>query len=105
MMKPFLLFLVFHQYALYLHNAAEQGMLVHQMDVVTAFLIKEEIYMEQPSGFTQPGKEKLVCKLKKSFYGLKQAPRCWNEKFTQHMRSLGFKQSGADSCVFFFSCY
>ena len=82
--------------------AAEQGMLLHQMDVVTAFLngdLKEEIYMEQPSGFTQSGKEKLVCKLKKSFDGLKQAPRCWNEKFTQHMRSLGFKQSGADSCV------
>ena len=78
-------------------------MLVHQMDVVTAFLngdLKEEIYMEQPPGFTQPGKEKLVCKLKKSLYGLKQAPRCWNEMFTQHMRSLGFKQSGADSCVF-----
>ena len=59
--------------------AAEQGMLVHQMDVVTAFLngdLKEEIYMEQPSGFTQPGEERLVCKLKKSLYGLKQAPCC-----------------------------
>ena len=83
--------------------AAERGMLVHQMDVITAFLngdLKEEIYMEQPPGFVQEGKENLVCKLNKSLYGLKQSPRCWNEKFTSHMKSLGFKESTADPCVF-----
>lgn len=31
--------------------------------------------MEQPEGFVIPGKEKLVCKLKKSLYGLKQEIR------------------------------
>ena len=39
--------------------AAERGMLVHQMDVITAFLnddLKEEIYMELPPGFLQEGK-------------------------------------------------
>ncbi|MCO5577886.1 hypothetical protein L7F22_031721 [Adiantum nelumboides] len=51
---------------------------LYQMDVKTAFShgdIDEEIYMKQPEGFVVPGKERLVCKLKRSLYGLKQAPR------------------------------
>jgi hypothetical protein len=43
---------------------------IHQMDVKTAFLngeLEEDIYMDQPQGFVQDGKEHLVCKLKKSF--------------------------------------
>ena len=83
--------------------AVENKMKVHQMDVVSAFLngeLKEEIFMQQPPGYVQSGKEELVCKLKKSIYGLKQSPRCWNEKFCKHMRSFGFKESGADPCVF-----
>jgi hypothetical protein len=50
------------------------------MDIKTAFLngdFEEEIYMEQPQGFTQGGKH-LVCKLHKSLYGLKQSQRAWN---------------------------
>jgi hypothetical protein len=53
-------------------------MALEQMNVKIAFLhgdLVEQIYMEQPEGFTQPGQEHLVCKLKKSFYGLKQSPR------------------------------
>ena len=83
--------------------AVEVGMQLHQMDVVTAFLngdLKEEIYMQQPPGYTQPGKEELVCRLKKSLYGLKQSPRCWNEKLCKHLKSLGFKESTADPCIF-----
>ena len=83
--------------------AVQNDMLIHQMDVVTAFLngnLKEEIYMEQPPGYTQPGMENLVCKLKKSLYGLKQSPRCWNTAFREHMESIHFKQSGADPCIF-----
>ena len=81
----------------------ENKMNIHQMDVVSAFLngeLREEIFMQQPPGYVQSGKEELVCKLKKSIYGLKQSPRCWNEKFCEHMRSLGFKGSGADHCIF-----
>ena len=56
--------------------------------------------MQQPPGYVQPGKEDLVCKLNRSLYGLKQSPRCWNRKFNQHMKSLGFKESNADPCIF-----
>ncbi len=73
--------------------AVEQKMLIHQMDVVTAFLngdLKEEIYTRQPPGYEIPGREGHVCKLKKSLYGLKQSPRCWNEKLCNHLKQLGW---------------
>ena len=84
--------------------AVQNDMLIHQMDVVTAFLngkLDEEIYMHQPDGYVVQGKEHLVCRLKKSLYGLKQSPRCWNTVFQQYMESIGFEQSPADSCVYF----
>jgi Reverse transcriptase (RNA-dependent DNA polymerase) len=51
---------------------------LHQMNVKTAFLngdLDEDVYMDQPEGFSVEGKEQLVCKLKKSIYELKQASR------------------------------
>ena len=58
--------------------ATIHNLMIHQMDVKTAFLngdLEEEICMDQPEGFTMPGNEHKVCKLLKSLYGLKQAPR------------------------------
>jgi hypothetical protein len=79
------------------------NMIMHQMDVVTAFLngqLAEEIYMTQPEGFVSPGEENLVCKLNRSLYGLKQSPRCWNQVLDEYLKSLGFFQSSADQCVY-----
>src|SRR6218665_3924438 len=63
--------------------AVQRGMIVHQMDVKTAYLNAPfdcELYIEQPEGFVSDDKTdgNLVLKLKKSLYGLKQSGRNWN---------------------------
>nr|GEZ45207.1 zinc finger, CCHC-type [Tanacetum cinerariifolium] len=72
--------------------AAIHDLVIHQMDVKTAFLngdLDEAIYMKQPEGFVMPGHENKVCKLKKSLYGLKQAPKQWHQKFDDVVLSNG----------------
>ena len=84
--------------------AAIHDLVVHQMDVKTAFLngdLKEEIYMDQPEGFIVPGKENKVCKLDKSLYGLKQAPKQWHAKFDSLVISNGFQINESDKCIYF----
>jgi len=81
--------------------AASQNMVLAQFDVSTAFLygsLEEEIYMHQPEGFSDGSGR--VCRLKRSLYGLKQAPRCWNKRFGNFLRQLGFEQNEADPCIF-----
>ncbi|KAL2242583.1 UNVERIFIED_CONTAM: Retrovirus-related Pol polyprotein from transposon TNT 1-94 [Sesamum indicum] len=75
-----------------------------QMDVKTAFLhgdLDENIYMNQPFGFSDLSKPDHVCLLKKSLYGLKQSPRQWNKKFDEFMLSLNFSRSNYDHCLYF----
>ncbi|KAM1415115.1 hypothetical protein ACFX2I_006811 [Malus domestica] len=76
---------------------------LHQMDVKTAFLngdLEEDIYMHQPPGFVERGKESMIHKLNKSIYGLKQASRQWNKKFDHVMSSFGFRENKMDECVY-----
>ncbi|KAE8685445.1 hypothetical protein F3Y22_tig00111098pilonHSYRG00167 [Hibiscus syriacus] len=76
---------------------------LEQMDVKTAFLhgdLEEQIYMRQPEGFTQPGNEHLVCRLKKSLYGLKQSPRQWYKRFDSYMIKIGYNRCEYDCCVY-----
>lgn len=83
--------------------AAIHGLIVHQMDVKTAFLngdLREEIYVEQPEGYVIQGQENKVCKLRKSLYGLKQAPKQWYEKFDQTLVSDGYIVNSSDTCVY-----
>ena len=77
---------------------------LEQLDVKTAFLhgeLEEEIYMLQPEGFAETGKENLVCRLNKSLYGLKQAPRCWYKRFDSFIISLGYNRLSSDHCTYF----
>ena len=70
--------------------AVQKGLQLHQLDITAAFLnreLEEDVFMRQPEGFVEDGKEHLVCKLKHSLYGLKQSPRCWNHT---HLKSMGF---------------
>lgn len=74
-----------------------------QLDVKTAFLhgkLLETIYMKQPKGYEEKGREDLVCLLDKSLYGLKQSPRCWYQRFDAYMSKIGFVKSAYDSCVY-----
>ncbi|GJW15969.1 zinc finger, CCHC-type containing protein [Tanacetum coccineum] len=83
--------------------AAIHNLVIHQMDVKTAFLngdLDEEVYMKQPEGFVMPGNEHKVCKLVKSLYGLKQAPKQWHQKFDEVLLSSGFLLNQSDECVY-----
>ena len=83
--------------------ASQHGLVVHQMDVKTAFLngeLKEEIFMRQPEGFISQGEEMLVCKLKRSLYGLKQSAKCWNDELDRQLARMDFTQSDSDPCIY-----
>ncbi|GJT40949.1 zinc finger, CCHC-type containing protein [Tanacetum coccineum] len=79
--------------------AAIHNLVIHQMDVKTAFLngdLDEEVYMKQPEGFVMPGNEHKLCKLVKSLYGLKQAPKQWHQKFDEVVLSSGILLNQSD---------
>ncbi|KPI92981.1 Copia protein [Papilio xuthus] len=82
--------------------AIQHNLLVHHMDVKTAFLngkLQEEIYMKIPEGVTC-NNSNFVCKLNKALYGLKQAARCWFETFEQSLKREGFQNSSVDRCLY-----
>jgi hypothetical protein len=67
---------------------------LYQMDVKSAFLngsIKEEVYVEQSSGFEDEKYPNHVYKLHKMLYGLKQAPRAWYECLRDFLIENGFR--------------
>ena len=54
--------------------AAYKGFKVYQIDVKSTFLngiLEEEVYIEQPKGFSNENNANMVCKLHKALYGLK----------------------------------
>ena len=87
--------------------AAENGLVIHQLDVRTAFLnapIDCEIFVQQPKGFentTNNNDQKLVWRLHKSLYGLKQSGRNWNTMLHKVFEEKKFQQSAVDPCVYF----
>ena len=82
---------------------AAEDLHLEQLYVKTTFLhgdLEEEIYMQKPEGYEVKGKEKLVCRLKKSLYGLKQAPRKWYLKFDKFMPEQGYTGCHSNHCVY-----
>lgn len=76
---------------------------LEQMDVTTTFLygtLDETIFMKQPPGFFENGREDMVCHLQKFIYGLKQSPRQWNKRFDSFILSQGFTKCPFNSCVY-----
>jgi hypothetical protein len=92
--------------------AASKKMLVHQMDVDTAFLYGEmsdeptvcipvpELYPIPPE-LQHISRDQLGCRIDKSLYGLKQSPRLWNKHIDRTMAMLGFTKSLMDPCLYF----
>ena len=77
-----------------------------QVDFVLAYTqadIEFDMCMELPKGIeTKHGNGKThVLKLLKNLYGQKQAGRVWNQHLVKGLKSIGFKQSKVDECVFF----
>lgn len=88
-------------FRLILAFANQNNLLIHQMDVKTAFLngfLEEEIYMKIPEGIEAP--ENHVCKLNKALYGLKQSARCWFQRFDEVLKNRGFVNSSVDRCLY-----
>ena len=86
-----------------LHIAASLDWEIHQMDVKMAFLhgdLKEEVYMEQPEGMKEPGKESWVCYMHKTLYGLMQAARAWNLRLHCAMLDIRYVRITADHCIY-----
>ena len=70
----------FETVRLIISMAALENWHMHGLDVHNAYLygeLDEEIYMEQPEGFSVPGKTSHVLRLRRALYGLKQAGLAW----------------------------
>ena len=88
---------------MFLAYACYKRFRVYQMDVKSAFLngnLEEEVYVEQPEGFSLTDKSDYVCKLKKALYGLKQAPRAWYARLDKYLQDKGFKRGSVDNNLY-----
>ena len=76
---------------------------VRQLDFENVFLngdLQEDVFMAQPSGFTDSQHPHFVCKLQKALYGLKQARRAWFQKLRVELVEFGFQPSRIDNSLF-----
>ena len=85
-------------------KAVNFGLLLHQMDVSTAFLyadIQMLVFVEQPPGFEGKDKDggELVMQLEKSLYGLVQIPGNWFNTIDPALVEIGFVSLQSDTCV------
>ena len=57
--------------------------------------------MTIPPGYGDSTTKGKVCKLQNALYGLKQSPKAWFGRFTQTMKTLGYKQCNGEHTLFF----
>ncbi|CAL8153387.1 unnamed protein product [Prunus armeniaca] len=83
--------------------AAQLKTEVYQLDVKSSFLngeLEEEVYVEQPQGYVEKGREDKVYLLRKALYGLKKAPRAWNNKIDHYFQQNGFTRSLSEPSLY-----
>ena len=83
--------------------AAHKAWKIGQLDVKSAFLhgdLSEDVYVDQPRGYEQKGKEHMVYKLHKALYGLKQAPRAWFNRIEAYFTKEGFQKCESEQTLF-----
>lgn len=77
---------------------------IESVDISNAYLNgvppeNEVVYMHQPEGFQQGGKE-YVCKLQKGLYGLKQSGRLWYKKLASVLEGAGLVRMVTDPSIY-----
>jgi hypothetical protein len=78
-----------------------QKLKIHQLDVRSTFLtcpLDDEVTLLPPQGYDCP--PGTVFQLKKAIYGLKQASLVWYKRLAAFLKSIGFKPTISDPCVF-----
>ncbi|KAI3691360.1 hypothetical protein L2E82_49707 [Cichorium intybus] len=88
---------------IFLAYAAHKNIIVHQMDVKSAFLqgdLQETIYLQQPSGFEELSRPNHVYRLNKAVHDLKQSPRAWYETLSTFLVSSGYRRGVIDPTFF-----
>ena len=83
--------------------AAKKGLSIRSIDFKCAFLngiLQEEIYLEQPEGYSVGDRREKVLLLKKAIYGLVQAALEWRRVLLKILRELGFEPMVTDPASF-----
>ena len=95
------------------NSAANYGLAIDHLDVVTAFLNPhvddQELYMEIPNGWDSGDCDcgngitaGAIVRLNKALYSLNQLPRLWYKDIDGFLRSLGFIQSHPDRNLYIY---
>ena len=82
---------------------AHEDLEFENIDINQAFTCAKHpgtVYVEQPEGFLEQGKEDWIIILEVAMYGLPEAPLLWNEELDAYLQSLRFIPSPADPCLY-----
>ncbi|GBM19525.1 Retrovirus-related Pol polyprotein from transposon TNT 1-94 [Araneus ventricosus] len=84
--------------------AAEIDFDVYQRGITVAYLnrtLEEDIYMVQPEGCIEKGKEYLACYLKKSLYGHKQSGSVCGTPAYEFLTQYDLRRKNTDPCIYY----